>query len=75
MAKADNILVARIHYFKDGDYEYTGQVFTLNPGPDGWILNDADYTLVLQQVQKKWGTDVEGFEVFGLNTYIHKSVI
>jgi hypothetical protein len=70
MAKSVGIVVAKIHVFKDGDYAYTGDTFVVNEGPDEWIWSASDYDAVIKSAHTKWG-EFEGFEVFGLNNYIH----
>ena len=70
MGKAVGVVVAEIHVFKDGDYEYTGRTFALNEGPEEWVWCKPDYNAIISEANRKWG-DYEGFEVFGLNNYIH----
>ena len=71
MNKAEGIVIAEIHVFEDGDYEYTGRTQVVNMGPTVW--DDNTVFLVPELIKcayDKW-PEAEGFEVFGWTDYLY----
>lgn len=64
--KSQSVIIAEIHVFADGDWEYTGNTKVINGGPEGW--QPTDLTSIIEHGIKHY----EQFEILGAFKYVYK---
>jgi len=64
--KSEGVIIAEIHVFRDGDWEYTGKTQVINAGIAPW--EHSDLSFLIQEGAKNY----EQFEILGAFQYVHK---